>query len=167
MDSVRAGAWFACISAVRNDLSTQSPEARERAVTIQKMTSHHCFLENSPRERVARLVSSRPSQGGQPLLELRLHGCDAQVTVCPSLGVGFEHPGVGAKASCGMAISSDVPAHREIYEDASEYVEPYATGSLEDALKLVLCDELNDERAATARARLCARRAEMAARQRT
>jgi hypothetical protein len=149
--------------AVWNELSTLFPKAAERAVTIHIMVSNHGFLEHSPRERVVEVICSRLDQGVKPLPALRLHGCHAQDTVCPSLGVGFDYSGVEAMARGGMAISSDIPVHREICEDAVAYVEPYATASLVDTPKRALYDE----RAKTTRARLRARRAAMAGRQRT
>lgn len=97
-----------------------------------------------------------------PAPDLRLLYRHAQATVCPSLGEGFDYSGVEAMASGGIAVSSDIPVHREIYEDASEYFDPYSTASLVGALKRVLYDE----QAASMQARLRERGAAIAARYR-
>ena len=65
----------------------------------------------------------------------------ATVTVCPSLGEGFDFSGVEAMRSGGVVIASDIPVHREVYEDAAEYFDPYATVSLVKALKKVVYAE--------------------------
>ena len=41
-------------------------------------------------------------------------------------------------ASGGITIASDIPVHREVYDDAAEYFDPYSTASLVGALKKVL-----------------------------
>ena len=43
-------------------------------------------------------------------------------------------------ASGGITLASDIPVHREVYEDAAEYFDPYATMTLVKALKAVLYD---------------------------
>jgi hypothetical protein len=43
-------------------------------------------------------------------------------------------------ASGGVTIASDIPVHREVYDDAAEYFDPYSTISLVKALKVVLYD---------------------------
>jgi hypothetical protein len=73
-----------------------------------------------------------------PAPDLRQLYGHAEVTVCPSLGEGFDYSGVEAMASGGVTISSDIAVHREIYEDATEYFDPYSTASLVNALKKVL-----------------------------
>lgn len=73
-----------------------------------------------------------------PAPDLRQLYRHAGATVCPSLGEGFDYSGVEAMASGGVTISSDIPVHREIYEDASEYFDPYSTASLVNSLKKVL-----------------------------
>ena len=37
--------------------------------------------------------------------------------------------------SGGVVAASDIPVHREVYEDAAEYFDPYSTGSLVRALR--------------------------------
>jgi glycosyltransferase involved in cell wall biosynthesis len=95
-----------------------------------------------------------------PAPDLRQLYRHAEATICPSLGEGFDYSGVEAMASGGVTISSDIAVHREIYEDASEYFDPYSTASLVGALKRVLYDEA----APQLREHLRGRGAEMAAR---
>ncbi len=95
-----------------------------------------------------------------PAPDLRQLYRHAEATVCPSLGEGFDYSGVEAMASGGVTLSSDIAVHREIYEDASEYFDPYSTASLVNALKKVLYAP----DAAAGQARLRARGAEIAAR---
>lgn len=73
-----------------------------------------------------------------PAPDLRVLYRHAVATVCPSLGEGFDFSGVESMASGGITIASDIPVHREVYEDAAEYFDPYATMSLVNALKKAL-----------------------------
>lgn len=73
-----------------------------------------------------------------PAPDLRTLYRHAAATVCPSLGEGFDFSGVESMASGGITVASDIPVHREVYEDAAEYFDPYATMSLVKALKKVL-----------------------------
>ena len=73
-----------------------------------------------------------------PSPDLRVLYRHAAATVCPSLGEGFDFSGVEAMRSGGIAVASDIPVHREIYDDAAEYFDPYSTMSLVNALKNTL-----------------------------
>lgn len=73
-----------------------------------------------------------------PAPDLRVLYRHAAATVCPSLGEGFDFSGVESMASGGITVASDIPVHREVYEDAAEFFDPYATMSLVKALKKVL-----------------------------
>lgn len=73
-----------------------------------------------------------------PAPDLRVLYRHAAATVCPSLGEGFDFSGVESMCSGGITVASDIPVHREVYEDAAEYFDPYATMSLVKALKKVL-----------------------------
>jgi glycosyltransferase involved in cell wall biosynthesis len=73
-----------------------------------------------------------------PSPDLRVLYKHAAATVCPSLGEGFDFAGVEAMRSGGITVASDIPVHREIYENAAEYFNPYSTRSLVDCLKRVL-----------------------------
>jgi len=75
-----------------------------------------------------------------PAPDLRVLYRHAAAKVCPSLGEGFDYSGVEAMASGGVVIASDIPVHREVYDDAAEYFDPYSTMSLVRALKKVLYD---------------------------
>jgi hypothetical protein len=70
-----------------------------------------------------------------PAPDLRVLYRNALATVCPSVGEGFDFSGVEAMRSGGIAIASDIPVHREIYDDAAVYFDPYSTASLVGALK--------------------------------
>lgn len=73
-----------------------------------------------------------------PSADLRVLYRHAAATVCPSLAEGFDFSGVESMRSGGVTIASDIPVHREVYDDASEYFDPYSTASLVKALKKVL-----------------------------
>jgi hypothetical protein len=75
---------------------------------------------------------------GVPAPDLRVLYRHASATICPSVAEGFDFSGVEAMMSGGIAVSSDIPVHREIYEDAAEYFDPYSTGSTVECLKRVL-----------------------------
>ena len=73
-----------------------------------------------------------------PAPDLRVLYRHAAATVCPSLGEGFDFSGVESMRSGGVVIASDIPVHREVYDNASEYFDPYSTASLVKAIKKVL-----------------------------
>ena len=73
-----------------------------------------------------------------PAPDLRVLYRHAAATVCPSLAEGFNFSGIESMRSGGITIASDIPVHREVYEDAAEYFDPYATMSLVKALQKVL-----------------------------
>jgi glycosyltransferase involved in cell wall biosynthesis len=58
--NVEDGAWFACVSeSTRSELLRVFPEAKERAVTLPNMVSHHYFREESSRARVPDILYTR------------------------------------------------------------------------------------------------------------
>jgi glycosyltransferase involved in cell wall biosynthesis len=65
-----------------------------------------------------------------PAAELRSLYKHALVTVCPSLAEGFDYSGVEAMRCGSPVASSDIPVHREVYENGSAYFDPY---SVDDA----------------------------------
>jgi glycosyltransferase involved in cell wall biosynthesis len=69
-----------------------------------------------------------------PSPELRVLYRHAAATVCPSLAEGFDYSGIEAMRCGSPVISSDIPVHREIYQDASVYFNPY---SVEGAAHLI------------------------------
>jgi len=75
---------------------------------------------------------------GVPADALRLLYRQAVVTVCPSVGEGFDFSGVEAMRCGGVVAASDIPVHREVYGDAAEYFDPYDTGSLVAALRQII-----------------------------
>lgn len=95
-------------------------------------------------EPILREMRSWIDQGGVFLLsavpadDLRVLYRHALATVCPSLAEGFDFSGVEAMRCGGLAVASDIPVHREIYDDAAEYFDPYDVASLVGALKRTL-----------------------------
>jgi glycosyltransferase involved in cell wall biosynthesis len=73
-----------------------------------------------------------------PAPDLRVLYQHATATVCPSLGEGFDFSGIEAMRSGGVVIASDIPVHREVYDDAAEYFDPYSTTNLVEALTKVI-----------------------------
>ncbi|MGD9888333.1 MAG: glycosyltransferase family 4 protein [Halothiobacillaceae bacterium] len=65
----------------------------------------------------------------------------ATVTVCPSVGEGFDFSGVEAMRCGGIVAASDIPVHREVYGEAAEYFDPYDTASVVQALSKVMYDD--------------------------
>ena len=73
-----------------------------------------------------------------PADDLRVLYRHALATVCPSLAEGFDFSGVEAMRCGGVAVASDIAVHREIYDDAAEYFDPYDVASLAGTLKRTL-----------------------------
>jgi glycosyltransferase involved in cell wall biosynthesis len=74
---------------------------------------------------------------GVPAADLRALYRHATATICPSVAEGFDYSGVESLACGGAVVASDIPVHREIYDDAAEYFDPYCSRSLVDALQRV------------------------------
>ena len=73
-----------------------------------------------------------------PAPDLRVLYRYAAATVCPSLGEGFDFSGVEAMRSGGVVTASDIPVHREIYDGAADFFDPYSTKSLVESLTRIL-----------------------------
>jgi glycosyltransferase involved in cell wall biosynthesis len=73
-----------------------------------------------------------------PAADLRLLYKHSQATVCPSFSEGFDFSGVEAMMSGTAVVASDIPVHREVYEDAAEYFNPYSTQDIARAIQLVV-----------------------------
>jgi glycosyltransferase involved in cell wall biosynthesis len=83
-----------------------------------------------------------------PSAELRVLYKHAVATVCPSLAEGFDYTGVEAMLSGGIVISSDIPVHREIYDAASLYFDPYSAEDAARVMRQILAEDaqiLRDE----------------------
>jgi len=75
-----------------------------------------------------------------PADALRVLYRHALVTVCPSVGEGFDFSGAEAMRCGGVVAASDIPVHREVYGEAAEYFDPYDTGSLVASLRGLISD---------------------------
>jgi glycosyltransferase involved in cell wall biosynthesis len=73
-----------------------------------------------------------------PAADLRLLYKHSFATVCPSFYEGFDFSGVEAMMSGTAVVASDIAVHREIYEDAAEFFNPYSTEDLSRALRAVI-----------------------------
>lgn len=93
-------------------------------------------------------------QGGLFMLQsvpadaLRVLYQHALVTVCPSVGEGFDFSGAEAmRCGGGVVAASDIPVHREVFGDAAEYFDPYDTASVVDCLHgLVAAEDAQSRR---------------------
>lgn len=73
-----------------------------------------------------------------PADALRVLYQQALVTVCPSVGEGFDFSGVEAMRCGGVVAASDIPVHREVYGEAAAYFDPYDTASTMDCLRSLI-----------------------------
>ncbi len=74
-----------------------------------------------------------------PSAELRVLYRHAAVTVCPGLAEGFDYSGVEAMKCGGIVAASDIPVHREIYQDASVYFSAYDAQHAASVIASLLC----------------------------
>lgn len=75
---------------------------------------------------------------GVPAPDLRLLYRHAEVTVCPSLGEGFDFAGVEAMRSGGVVAASDIAVHREVFSDAADYFSAYDAADMAAAISRLL-----------------------------
>ena len=73
-----------------------------------------------------------------PAESMRILYQQATVTVCPSVGEGFDFSGAEAMRCGGVVAASDIPVHREVYGDAAVYFDPYDTQSVVQALQTLI-----------------------------
>lgn len=76
-----------------------------------------------------------------PSDELRVLYRHAAATVCPSLAEGFDYSGIEAMASGGVVVASDIPVHREVFDGAAAYFNPYSQDDAAGVLLQVLGGE--------------------------
>lgn len=88
-----------------------------------------------------------------PAESLRLLFRQAIVTVCPSTGEGFDFSGIEAMRCGGVVAASDIPVHREVYAQATEYFDPYDTESLVETLRMLIYGEAAEAHREALRAR--------------
>jgi len=69
-----------------------------------------------------------------PSYELRILYQHATATICPSFQEGFDYSGIESMCCGTPVIASDIPVHREVYDNAAVYFNPY---SVEDAAKVI------------------------------
>jgi len=69
-----------------------------------------------------------------PSDELRALYRYAAATVCPSLFEGFDFSGIEAMRCGGVVVASDIPVHREIFAEGSEYFSPYSIEETAEAI---------------------------------
>jgi glycosyltransferase involved in cell wall biosynthesis len=73
-----------------------------------------------------------------PADSMRILYQQATVTVCPSVGEGFDFSGAEAMRCGGVVAASDIPVHREVYGEAALYFDPYDTQSVVQALQALI-----------------------------
>ena len=86
-----------------------------------------------------------------PAAELRVLYRHAAVTVCPSYAEGFDFSGVEAMRCGGVVASSDIPVHREVYGEASEYFDPYSADDVGRVVGQLLVPSAHPRRTELAR----------------
>ena len=98
-------------------------------------------------EDIMRRCAPWLQRGGLHLLEnvpagdLRLLYRHAAATVCPSFGEGFDFAGIEAMLCGGVVVASDIPVHREIYQDAAVHCSAYAASDMVQAIGSLLGPE--------------------------
>lgn len=86
--------------------------------------------------------------GNVPADELRILYRYARLTVCPSFAEGFDYSGVEAMCCGGVVAASDIAVHREVFDDAAEYFDPYDEKSAADIISALLVSSAAHRRSA-------------------
>ena len=76
-----------------------------------------------------------------PASDLRVLYKYASATVCPSFVEGFDFSGVESMRCGGVVVASDIPVHKEIYQDACIYFNPHSTESTAKAIQQVITNK--------------------------
>ena len=84
---------------------------------------------------------------GVPASDLRLLYRHALVTVSPSFGEGFDFSGVESMRSGGVVAASDIRVHREVYDDAAAYFNPYSATDMAEVVGQLLSPDAEPRRA--------------------
>ena len=116
-----------------------------RLVLVGHLGWHHAAIITAIRPWVERgdafCLSDVPSS------KLRVLYKHARATICPSFAEGFDLSGIEAMASGGLVCASDLPVHREIFEDAAVFFNPYSIDDLTASIsQLLLLDESSRRR---------------------
>ena len=130
-----------CIAAWQTIKRTKDPSLK--LILVGSLGSDYNYL--------AKDLTREMSSGGLFLLdsvpanELRVLYHHAAATICPSFAEGFDFSGIEAMRCGGIVVASDIAVHREIYEDAAEYFDPYSSDSAIMALSRVLYDSGSEQ----------------------
>jgi glycosyltransferase involved in cell wall biosynthesis len=81
-----------------------------------------------------------------PSEELRILYRHASATVCPSVAEGFDYSGAEAMRCACPVASSDISVHREVYQDASVYFNPYSPDDAASVMRNLLAPEAAGQR---------------------
>ena len=81
-----------------------------------------------------------------PSPELRVLYQHALATICPSLAEGFDYSGIEAMRCGCPVVSSDIAVHREIYQDASIFFNPYSVDDAAHKIGMVAAPDAQDSR---------------------
>lgn len=73
-----------------------------------------------------------------PVEYLRLLYTGAACVVCPSVKEGFDLSGIEAMACGSIVAASDIAVHREVYETAAIYFDPYSFTTQADVIECIL-----------------------------
>ncbi len=76
-----------------------------------------------------------------PLHELRALYKHAVATICPSIAEGFDYSGIEAMLSGGITIASDIPVHREIFQNAADYFNPHSADDAAMVIQRVIAND--------------------------
>ena len=82
-----------------------------------------------------------------PAYELRALYRHACVTVCPSIAEGFDYSGIEAMRCGSPVMASDIAVHREVFQDAAAYFDPYDLQSAVATLRMLVSDTGAEARA--------------------